>query len=728
MKHDSWADRSRFLSDPDQVEAVLRNPGMGFAPVGAYLQQLESRSGESFPHLRKLAGSALVGTGASDHLETRRLIAQFFTDRAIQDWEPHFKASVALALDRLEAAPRPDLMDDFVTPLFLSVISRMVGFRDDGSGQLFPMIAMVQRITEPMLAMRDLRALEAAIQYLDQTLPPLDQAPTEAPDCLLAYLHRRADSAPPGIDLRYTAIALTVAANTVAQTLGFMLYGLLMDDASAWDEIASPEGTERQLQRLLSLYPSTLTLVRVATEEVEIRGCPFAKGQSTVVDVPETNAQLRARSADGARMRSLSFGAGAHKCPGEALSRRLLPLALPALARRFPKLALHKDRARFRATPMVQFPQSLPCELHGISHRATARLVEIKDLPTARQIVADNDRFMPPTMEPHLRAFGASTGIDIAPAILIARNAMFFMSGERHATARRAVAACLGGNRLPRWQGLMEAQVAQALDRLAAAPRPDLMQDYAEPLFRGITSPVLGIDPTDRARFDALAPILQDILEPWLPKRELLRLLEVFTEVLALIRLPGEADDPNSVLSTLIAAAPADFSTDDIKALVLVLYGASFNLSHTLGNVLHWILIQPREEQARAADPRWIAENMERLISLCGSPKYIYRMVREPAEMGGLSLSARDTTRMQLLSINRGTATGHLAFGHGLHHCVGAGLSRMLLRNAVPALFQRFPGLALKPQAHAYLDMSQTVALARLPCVLPAPSKPKDLQ
>jgi cytochrome P450 len=44
--------------------------------------------------------------------------------------------------------------------------------------------------------------------------------------------------------------------------------------------------------------------------------------------------------------------------------------------------------------------------------------------------------------------------------------------------------------------------------------------------------------------------------------------------------------------------------------------------------------------------------------------------------------------------VRRG-APGHLAFGHGVHHCLGAPLARMEMRIAFPALFKRFPTLAL---------------------------------
>jgi cytochrome P450 len=47
-----------------------------------------------------------------------------------------------------------------------------------------------------------------------------------------------------------------------------------------------------------------------------------------------------------------------------------------------------------------------------------------------------------------------------------------------------------------------------------------------------------------------------------------------------------------------------------------------------------------------------------------------------------------------ILDIRRG-APGHLAFGHGVHHCLGAPLARMEMRIAFPALLRRFPGLTL---------------------------------
>ena len=62
-------------------------------------------------------------------------------------------------------------------------------------------------------------------------------------------------------------------------------------------------------------------------------------------------------------------------------------------------------------------------------------------------------------------------------------------------------------------------------------------------------------------------------------------------------------------------------------------------------------------------------------------------------------------------------AVGHVAFGHGVHHCLGAPLARMEMRIAFPALLQRFPGLAvdIAPEMLTFRQRSIVFGLDALP-------------
>lgn len=391
--------------------------------------------------------------------------------------------------------------------------------------------------------------------------------------------------------------------------------------------------------------------------------------------------------------------------------------AIPALVQRYPDLLLQREACRFAPSPLAQTPLALPCDLGGGSRRVSGRMCDIRERTLAREIVNDNRRFSPPRMEEHLRALARGSSRDLSTAIAVARNAMFFMDGERHLELRRAVADRLGGNRLGAWEAVVDAAIAEALDHLAAQPAPDLARDFAERLRAAVVSRILGVVPRDRERFEALAPGLQDVLAPWLSLRELERVQGVFREALdAMLEAP--AGDPPGLLQALLASPPPGFGVDDLKAATLVLYGATFTLSHTLANILHVILERPPAERVGADSASWVEAHLEELIVLGTAPKYIYRMAREALSVGDLSLQPGDTVRLPLLAINRGRGTGHLSFGHGLHRCIGAALSRLLIRRAVPALFTRYPALALVAQGQRYYPMSQTVALRALPCRL----------
>ena len=71
--------------------------------------------------------------------------------------------------------------------------------------------------------------------------------------------------------------------------------------------------------------------------------------------------------------------------------------------------------------------------------------------------------------------------------------------------------------------------------------------------------------------------------------------------------------------------------------------------------------------------------------------------------------------RLVLEQVNRNAAAAHLAFGHGLHRCIGAALSRTILRQAIPALFERYPDMVFAGGPRAHSRNSQTVILTSLP-------------
>jgi cytochrome P450 len=113
-------------------------------------------------------------------------------------------------------------------------------------------------------------------------------------------------------------------------------------------------------------------------------------------------------------------------------------------------------------------------------------------------------------------------------------------------------------------------------------------------------------------------------------------------------------------------------------------------------------IVRDRPEHTDAA-----IEELLRWLSILNTTSP--RVATERVEIGGQRIEAGEMVLVsvpaanrdprlvpdpEVLDVTRG-AIGHLAFGHGAHHCLGAPLARAELRIALPALLRRFPGLRL---------------------------------
>ncbi|TNE67944.1 MAG: cytochrome P450 [Alphaproteobacteria bacterium] len=718
------------ITDPSLATKILRNRTLTVTNLGPHLDQLAEATGEDFSVLKQVIRSSLIYQVGSEHLQTRRILAQFFGEKSIADWSDMFDAEIASRIAGLEASEKPDLVRDFTDPLFVGIVGKLVGLRMAPDVDLIGLVDRTRLLTEPLLSLRQIRSMQAALGDIMALIPAEGFDPTARPRPLAQVVAEDRPPVPQGVSITATIAALVIAAHTMAESLAFALWGLLSREPACWADAATDDWRDRELERLLSRYPSTLFLYRVAGEDGNIGGCPVHAGQTLALDMPAVNSHIRADVAGGEGRhgtclltagQTMAFGTGPHKCPGEALARLVIGRAVPALARAFPRLTLLRDQVRFFRTEVVQTPSALPCDLRACSAKVGSKLWQVKDPVAARRIVTDDEAFGPPEMIDHLTALAQSGKLDLDVAICMARNAMFFLSGARHDATRRMVSQALGGNRIAAWEPYIADQVEQALDGLAHARKPDLVTDFSEPLCRAVNKQVLGLHPADHGRFDELAPEFHRLLEPMLSVREILDLQAVMAETLALVRNGQTETDgtatPRGLLQTLLDEQHPGFGPDDCRALALILYGAGFNMTHTLSNALHWILTLPAEERAAGVDTGWVVPKIETMIGLLGAPKYIYRMARHAVEVDGMRFAARDTAQIHLAQVNRASTAGHLSFGHGLHHCVGAALTRLTLRVAIPKLFQRYPTLRLEPQAHAYCDFSQTVALKSLKCI-----------
>jgi cytochrome P450 len=170
---------------------------------------------------------------------------------------------------------------------------------------------------------------------------------------------------------------------------------------------------------------------------------------------------------------------------------------------------------------------------------------------------------------------------------------------------------------------------------------------------------------------------------------------------------------PGDDLVTHLLAAEADgerLSADELIATCVLLLNAGHEATvHAIGNGVRAILLARADPAALVADDAATAATVEEVLRFDPPLHLFTRFALEDVEAFGHRFRRGDVVGCLLAAANRDPArfgdpdrfdpsrggAGHLAFGAGIHFCVGAPLARLELAVALPALFARMPGLAL---------------------------------
>ena len=157
-------------------------------------------------------------------------------------------------------------------------------------------------------------------------------------------------------------------------------------------------------------------------------------------------------------------------------------------------------------------------------------------------------------------------------------------------------------------------------------------------------------------------------------------------------------------------APVGDLTDEELGGVAAFLLGAGLD---TTANMLALgtfaLLRDPAQLTALRSDPGLAIGAVEELLRYLSVAATGMRGVLEDVEFGGRRLKAGDTVVIAIKAANtdparfagpdvldlRRSAGGHLAFGHGVHQCLGQQLARIEMRVAFPALLTRFPTLRL---------------------------------
>ncbi|GAB4201401.1 MAG: monooxygenase YjiB [Roseiflexaceae bacterium] len=292
-------------------------------------------------------------------------------------------------------------------------------------------------------------------------------------------------------------------------------------------------------------------------------------------------------------------------------------------------------------------------------------------------------------------------------------QSMNFIDPPRHKSIRSIVQQVFTPRRVEALAPRIATIAHELLDRVQSQGQLDFVADFALPLPVIVIAEILGVPAAEQARFkqwsDAI--ILQDI-EPEASQIALAELGHYFRGLIAERRMEPRDD----LISNLIAAYDQGDRLSEqelIDFCFVLLVGGHETTTNFLANTLLAFNQHPEAYAQLRANPALLPLALEESLRWYAPVQNMSRVAREVTVLGGQEIAAGQMVLAMLGSANRDEAAfaeagrfvvdrqpnPHLAFGQGVHFCLGAPLARLEGRIAWEILLERMPELRVRSGA-----------------------------
>lgn len=280
------------------------------------------------------------------------------------------------------------------------------------------------------------------------------------------------------------------------------------------------------------------------------------------------------------------------------------------------------------------------------------------------------------------------------------------MDAPEHGRIRQRLAGKFTARRMRDMRPKIDEVIEGLLDGMEQRNPPvDLVEAFALPVPSLMICELLGVPYSERQEFQRNSETLFSLKVTAEEAEAAMDRLYAFLRELA--KTGGQRD---GVLSML--AEDGTLDEEEIAGVgVLLLTAGHESTSSSLALSTFTLLSHPEQTAKLMADPGLVDNAVEELLRYLTVFHFgVPRTPLEDVEFGGRLIRAGESVTISLPAANRDPqwfqddpdrldierrTSGHLAFGYGIHQCLGQNLVRMEMRAALPALFRRFPGLTL---------------------------------
>ncbi|CAM4030555.1 cytochrome P450 [Kibdelosporangium persicum] len=314
----------------------------------------------------------------------------------------------------------------------------------------------------------------------------------------------------------------------------------------------------------------------------------------------------------------------------------------------------------------------------------------------------------------------ATLGKDVprwSPVIQTVRS-ILSMDPPDHTRLRKLATKAFTARRIEMLRPRVQQIVDDLFDAMIANGAPaDLMASVSWPLPITVICEMLGVPYEDRAEFRAWTDTSLAITA-YTPE-EIQQAQQDLRDYMKGLLTQRREDPRDDLLTALLQARDNDdrLNPDEIVQLAASLLAAGHETTaNQFGNFVYSLLTHPDELAKLRANHDLVNSAVEELLRhtpLGATGGLFVRIAKEDVELGGVTIRAGEGVFADAQAANRDPrmfdhpdelrlerqVNPHIAFGHGVHHCIGAQLARLELQVALGTVIRRFPDLSLAVDA-----------------------------
>ena len=312
-----------------------------------------------------------------------------------------------------------------------------------------------------------------------------------------------------------------------------------------------------------------------------------------------------------------------------------------------------------------------------------------------------------------------------------------FADPPRHTRLRKLLTAEFTMRRLSRLTPRIHEIVQARLDAIAACDGPaDLVTEFAMPIPSLVICELLGVPYAERAAFERLAMARFDVVAG---AGQSLGAISDSLDYLRRVVGEQRRSPGDGLLGAIIREHGDNVDDEELAGLADGLLTGGFETTASMLALGALVLLRDRSTFCRVReDDASVGPFVEELLRHLSVVQVAFpRFARHRVTVAGAEIAQGDVVIVSLSAGNRDARLGarmdgidptrpsipHVAFGHGIHRCVGAELARMELRAAYPALTRRFPNLrlAVRPEDLRFRKASIVYGVESLPVLTGPP-------